>query len=157
MHGTRRSYARGCHCVLCRAANAAYSSTHRRPTGTVDASPARAHLEQLGALGVGYRQAAALAGVAASVVYNVRAGLVTRLHPSTATRLLAARSGPARGAVVPATKTWRFVDSLEREGYTHREIAFHLGNTSQQLHFHPRRVRVASALRVAQLYERIAR
>ena len=155
-HGTRRSYAAGCRCVLCRAANAAYVAGHRTATGSVDAAAVRAHLAQLAACGVGYRQVAAQTGVAASVVSAVRAGRVPRLQPATATRLLQARAILAHGALVPGTRTWRFVDSLRREGYTHRELAFHLGNASQQLQFARRRVRVASALRVASLYERIA-
>jgi hypothetical protein len=56
---------------------------------------------------------------------------------------------------VPATKTWRQIDSLSREGFTDREIAFHLGARSQQLQLAPRRIRVTSALRVQQLYARI--
>ena len=106
-------------------------------------------------MGLGVRQVAALTTVAPSVVRNVRSGRVTTLRPSTLARLLAAPPSLARGALVAATKTWRAIDSLHREGYTSRELAFHLGAQSQQLQFAPRQVRVTSALRVQTLYERI--
>jgi len=152
-HGTRRCYTHGCRCVACRDANAAATREHRaRPVGTVDAAPARQHLAALRALGIGYRRAAHLARVAPATAQRVLAGTVSRLKPATAARLLATRPVLALGATVAGTKTWRFVDSLRREGFTHREIAFRLGAHSQQLQLH-RRVRVRSALKVAQLYQ----
>lgn len=154
-HGQRRAYSAGCRCVGCRAANAAYSAAHRVPIGTIDAAPVRVHLSQLQRLGVGYRTIARQTGVSASVVSSVLSGAAAQLRPSTAARLLLARPSVARGAFVPATRTWRHVDSLRREGYTRREMAYHLGAHSQQLQLGARLVRASTALRVAQLYERI--
>jgi hypothetical protein len=120
----------------------------------VDAGPVRAHVAQLVALGLGLRQIAQLADTGTQVIQRILAGQ-RRIAPRTAARLLPVRACLAHGATVAGTKTWRFVDSLEREGYTRREIAWHLGAHSQQLQLH-RRVRVSTALRVAQLHARLA-
>jgi hypothetical protein len=139
--------------VQCRAANSAYA--HRSPVGTVDAAPARAYLVQLAQIGLGSAQVAALAHVSRLTVRRVRRGTLTRLRPSTAAALLAVRPVLAAGAIVPGTRTHRFLDSLRREGFTRRSIAFQLGARSQQLQLHSR-VRVASALRVAAFYNLVA-
>jgi hypothetical protein len=65
------------------------------------------------------------------------------------------RPALAHGALVAGTKTHRFIDSLCREGFTRRELAFRLGARSQQLQLH-RKVRVSSALAVQTLYQRLA-
>lgn len=155
-HGTRGAYAAGCHCTPCRAANAAYVAAHRAPAGLVDAGPARAHLAALAALGLGYRQSAQLAGVAPSTTRAVLAGTLPTIRPTTAARLLTVRPVLAPGALVAGTKTWRYVDSLKREGFTLRELGYRLGAQSQQLQYAARRVRVASALKVARLYASLA-
>jgi len=156
LHGARRAYRAGCRCVQCRAANAAYVAARRAsPVGLVDATPARIYLRQLAALGVGLDHAAQASGVSLTILKRVRSGRQARIRPATVAAILAVRPTLARGAVVAGTKTWRYVDSLEREGYTRREIAFDLGARSQQLQLH-RRVRVSTALRVAALYARIA-
>jgi hypothetical protein len=149
------SYSLGCRCVACRAAHAAYGLACRRcPVGSVDAAPVRAHLEQLRAGGLGVRQLGKLGGVSARHVGRILLGQVEQLRPATAAALLGVRPVLARGALVPGTRTHRFLDSLGREGFTRRELAFHLGAACQQLQFR-RRVRVSSALRVAMLYNRI--
>jgi len=154
-HGTRRAYRSGCRCLRCRDANAQATRNHRAaPLGTVDASPARLHLAQLQAAGLGYRQIARLAGCASVTVRRVLAGC-PQLRPATAARLLSVRPILAHGATVPGTKTHRQIDSLHREGFTRREIAFRLGSLSQQLQLHLR-VRVRSALKVAQLYHHLS-
>jgi len=149
-HGTRSTYAHGCRCLPCRAANAAYSAARRHaPPPALDLAALRSHLADLRARGLGYRQLAALAHVAPATVRRTLAG--TRPHPATAAALQAIPPILAHGCTVPGTKTWRYLDSLRREGYTHRELAFRLGARSQQLQLHPR-VRVRSALKVSQLH-----
>jgi hypothetical protein len=142
--------------VPCRAALAQYKRDRRlHPTGTVDASSARAHLAQLQARGIGARQLGKLAGISSRHVARVLAGRVARLRPATAARLLSVRPVLARGASVAGTRTHRFLDSLRREGFTHRSIAFRLGAHSHQLQL-SRRVRVSSALKVAAVYALLA-
>lgn len=140
---------------MCRAANAAYVATHRRRV-SVAALESRAHLQSLESAGIGVRQVAALSGVSRSTVAAVRDGTRTQLHPSTAARLLATAPVRASGALVKATTSWRFIDSLEREGYTRRELAWHYGHRSQQLSFGRRKMRGATVAKVAALYARLA-
>jgi len=142
--------------VVCRAANAAYVAAHREPTGLVDARPVRAHLEQLEALGLGVRQVARLSGVAPSRVWAVRTGTRRLVRPSTAARLLGVAAIPAPGALVAATTSWRRIDSLQREGFTRREIGWSLGARSQQLQLGRRHVRASTAARIAATYARLA-
>lgn len=155
-HGTRRNYLHGCRCTVCRAANAAYVATQRRcPTGSTDATAARTHLASLARAGLGSRQLAHLAGLSRSTIRAVLDGTSASLRPATAATLLGLAPILAHGTRVPGTKTHRFLDSLRREGFTRREIAFHLGARSQQLQLH-HTVTVRSALRVATLYSRLA-
>jgi hypothetical protein len=154
-HGTRRAYVAGCRCTKCRAGNAAAVAAYRRqPAPLVPAAPVVSHLQQLHALGLGARQIARLASLGAQVITRLLTGRQTRLRAETAAKLAAVRPTLAHGATVPGTKTWRFVDSLEREGYTRRQIAFALGAQSQQLQLR-RRVTVATALKVATVYARL--
>jgi hypothetical protein len=122
----------------------------------VDAGPARAHLVQLAALGVGYRRAAQLAGVAVSTIRRIRAGRVTTIKARIAARIIATAASLARGCAVTGTRTWRFVDSLLREGFSRRALAIRLGHRAQQLSLSHRRVRVRSALRLEALYTHLA-
>jgi hypothetical protein len=154
-HGSRPSYVAGCRCTPCRAGNAATVAAYRQqPAPLLDAGPILAHLHQLHALGLGARQIARLAGLGAQVIRRLTTGQQTRLRAATAAALLGVRPTLARGARVPGTRTWRFVDSLEREGFTRRQVAFALGAKSQQLQLQ-RRVTVATALKVATVYARL--
>lgn len=175
-HGDRRTYRRGCRCLLCRAANAAYEAA--RAAGKVGHAPdlvsadkAREHLRCLRAKGVGYRQAARLAGLSPQLVAHVRAGRVDRIRADTALRILAVKPALARGQVVPAWRTWLLLDSLLREGYTRAALGFRLGCRGGHLRIAgklkrpatagpdvspPRRnVRVKTALKVRRLWHAI--
>jgi hypothetical protein len=142
--------------VACRAANARYSSEHRTPTATIPALAARTHLEQLAALGIGIEQVSRLTGLAARWLREIRHGRIETLKATTAARILATTPTPADGALVRATRSWRFVDSLQREGYTRQIIAWHLGHTSQQLQYARRTIRQSSARSLASVYQRLA-
>jgi len=155
-HGERRAYARGCRCVACRAANAAYVQAHRVPLGLLAADAVRVHLQQLAAQGCGIRQIARHTGVSAQTVAGIRSGRRRLLRASTATRLMAATSDVAPGALVAATKSWRFLDSLKREGFTRRALAWHLGARSQQLQLAKRSIRAHTAQLIAKLYHKLA-
>jgi hypothetical protein len=154
-HGLR-AYRRGCRCVVCRVEGAAYQAHARGgQLAAVDASPARQHLQQLAALGVGTRQAARLSGLSRAHVVRIATGQQRAIAPDTAAAVLAIRPQLAHGSIVPGVTTWRQIDSLEREGYSRRDLARLLGSRAQQLQLH-RHVRVRSALRVARLYDALA-
>jgi hypothetical protein len=102
------------------------------------------------------RQIATLARVSPSTVAALVAGTLVTLGAAAAARLLACPPRPAPGALVAATRARRALDSLRRDGYTQREIAWHLGARSQQLQVARRRIRVRTAVRIARVYERLA-
>jgi hypothetical protein len=134
----------------------------------------RTHLLDLQARGVGSAHVARLARVSRWTVRRVRAGTVTRLRPATAARLRQVAPVLALGSLIASTRTHRFLDSLVREGFTHRAIAQRLGGICQQLQLNthpvpahrrraptphgptPRRVRVSTAHRVERLYNAVA-
>jgi len=147
-------YRRACRCVVCRAGHAAYVAARRRAAPSdADCEPARVHLRQLQALGLGTRQIARQAGVSRATVLGVLRGGSSR--PAIVAKLLAARPVLAPGVVIVGTVPWRSIDSLQREGYTRRDVARLLGSRSQQLQLH-RHLTVRSALRIARLYDALA-
>lgn len=159
-HGTRASYRRGCRCLQCRAANANYERrrqiiSYPDPAELVDAELAVLHLEALRAQGVGYRQAAKLAGVSPQLVSEIRGGQRLLVRADIASRILGMPAVLAHGQRVTAWRTWRFLDSLKREGFPKGELARRLGLQSPQLQLHSRHVRVKNALRVKRLWQRI--
>jgi hypothetical protein len=103
---------------------------------------------------MGARQIARRARTSTATIKALTTGRQRALRSTTAAQLLAVRPTLAHGCIVAGTKTWRFVDSLEREGYTRRQIAWSLGAQSQQLQL-ARKVRVSTALRVSALYDRL--
>ena len=145
----------------CRAANAAYvrqrraGSVYPNPAELVDAVLAEMHLSKLKAQGVGYRQAANLAGLSPQLVADVRSGRKTRIRADTNARILNIPAVLAHGQVVTGWRTWRLLDSLKREGFTQTRIARHLGASAPQLQIQRRHIRVRTALRVRVLYRRI--
>lgn len=169
IHGTRQYYrSRRCRCTPCRAANAAYESSRRvqqpNTAEVVDARESSLHLTRLRGQGVGYRQAARLAGLSDTLVSDVRAGRLTHILASTAQRILAVRAILAHGQTVTGWRTARLLDSLQREGYRNGEILRRLGarrlpgqldTPSEGEPAHHQRVRVRSALRVRLLWQAI--
>lgn len=158
-HGDRRTYrSLGCRCVKCRAANAAYERarctvSYPDPGEQVDAAPVVAYLATLRSHGVGYKQAATLAGVGTRFVKNVRLGRHHTVRADLATRMLGIQPVLAHGQQVTAWRTWRFLDSLLGEGYSHTALALFLG--VPQLRLDRRVVTVRTALRVKGLWQRI--
>jgi len=80
-HGTRRRYQRGCDCLPCRAANAAYVTRYRRDAvpslhSRIDAGHAKKRVRQLKAEGFTDGMIAAALGV---TQFNLRGTTVTRL------------------------------------------------------------------------------
>ena len=90
-HGTVARYRTGCGCVPCRAASAAYRKTIReQPPQLVDPGPARQHIAQLAAMGVGWKRVAALARLTPSTVSSVLYDRPTRPRSARISRYTAA-------------------------------------------------------------------
>jgi hypothetical protein len=163
-HGELASYRRGCRCVPCKAASARYRAELRRkgaacvypdPSEQLPAARAELRLAELRARGVGYRQAARLAGLSDRFVLEVRAGKVATVRADTMSRILAIPFALAHGQHVMGWRTARLLDSLEREGYTKTRIAHALGRRSRSLQIGRRRCTVKNALRVRTLWNRV--
>lgn len=140
-HGTRSRYVKGCRCEACRAANTAYAVARyrelklgRAPRGDlVDAAPARRHLLKLSREGVGRRAAANAAGLAISVVFEVRSGGKQKIRRGTAEKILAVTGAAKLGAaLVDGKATMRRLEQLQKMGLSKSEIARRLGSKGKQ-------------------------
>lgn len=153
-HGSRAKYvAERCRCALCRAANA----TYRRQAAEarlVDARPAREHLEQLGAAGVGLRTVAERSGVARSTLQAVVAGQ-RRLSRTVAAAILGVDDGPPATVIVDATATRQLIDRMAAAGFTRQRQADELGVRGQLLPPGRQAVTLARAEAVAALARRV--
>jgi len=121
----------------------------------IDASTARAHLERLRGLGVGYQQAAKLSGVSRSSVSAIRSGRAVRVRPETEAAILAVRPVLARGALVNSYATRRLVRALEAEGFTKIEIVRRLGLRGRTLRVE-NRITVRKALKMRALWAQVS-
>lgn len=171
-HGYARYRLDKCRCRRCRAACSAYRRqvTMRTTAGTwnpwVDAEPARAHVRELGAVGIGYKQVAKVAGVARTTVtkllHGTRGGPPTkRLRPETAAAILAVQPTPATFAPlarVDAAGTQRRIQALTCLGWSLTAQATEVGGTCKNYHalmYRPR-VSAATAALVRALYDRLS-
>lgn len=116
-HGLRSTYQQGCRCLPCRAANAAYHGTALVPAHT-----ARAYLVELEARGLGVRRVATLSGVSATHVQRIRSGRIAQVRAETEACILAVKSLPAYGALVPSWPARRLIQNLEREGFSRNAL-----------------------------------
>jgi hypothetical protein len=170
-HGTRPAYVRDqCHCIKCRAANAAASRGRNRDRAYgrwapyVPADAVRAHIAALRAAGIGRLQIAALSGVDAShlrVIANGRAGrLQQRVRAHTAARVLAVQADEANQApncTIDATGTRRRLQAMVALGWPLAWLAERLGRHSTNLRrsLSSEQVSVRTAADVAELYEQL--
>lgn len=129
-HGERVRYMQGCRCMLCRAANSRYETERAalrrigQGNGLVPADRARRHVEKLSRAGVRRRSVAAAAGVAASIIADIRKGERTQIRRDTERRILAVDAGAVAGkGLVDAGPTWRLIDQMVADGYTKYQIA----------------------------------
>jgi len=156
-HGTRARYVSGrCRCDDCRRANREYARGRSRsePNGLVDAEPARAHLLELSANGIGRRAVAAACDVALSVLQDVRTGRKPRIRAETSRRILAVDAGAmADHGIVSARDTRKALAELRHAGLTKREIAERLGSraATPSLQLTRPRVTAINALKVRRL------
>jgi hypothetical protein len=104
----------------------------------VPAGPARAHVQALGQAGIGWRRAAALAGVSTGAVSKLLYGgpgarePARRIRPATAAAILAVRPGARNlggSALVDVTGTHRRLQALVATGWSQAKLATRLGMT----------------------------
>lgn len=108
----------------------------RYDSGLVDVAPVREHLLILGEFGIGYKRAAALAGVGVTAVRNVIWGrqdpgprkgeMLRRIKRENAERILAVKpdiSLLAPGHPIPARGTHRRIQALVARGWSQSKIA----------------------------------
>ncbi|SDD43005.1 hypothetical protein [Auraticoccus monumenti] len=146
-HGTRLAYVLDkCRCRPCRDAVRVYESArsrriaYGRPGSLVDADPVRAHLKDLSAQGMGWKRAAAAAGVANGTVYAILYGKLLsqpdhpehrpprkRVRRDIAEKLLAVQVTLAAGALVDGTGTRRRLQALVAIGWSMSELGRRLG------------------------------
>lgn len=137
-HGTRAAYVRGCRCLPCRAANAAYAAHRQRMTAygrpatdMVDAEPVRAHVHRLMAAGMGRRTIMAKSqtssGQMSKLLGHGKHPGTRRMHADTARRLLDVRLELAPSTPVDATGTLRRLRALVAVGWPQSELAWRLG------------------------------
>jgi hypothetical protein len=169
-HGSYAKYViERCGCDDCAAANRAYenrrSRAMRRPDEVwapyVPAGPARRHLADLAAAGVGLKQVAKVSGLGHGVLSKIvygdaarRQAPSKRIRQSTAQRILAVTAADlAGGAKIDAAPTWALIDQLTAAGYTKTWIAQHIGRTLNNLRRRPQ-VTATTATAVADLHRR---
>jgi len=147
-HGERRFYLRGCRCLLCRAANARDKAT-RHTRALVDAAPVTQRLQALQADGIGYRRVAALTGLNANRLQEIRRGNVAFTTCRTAEKILSLPSTvtPSLWSRIPAAPTKRMMKWLAAEGFTLAAIAARIGARPRS-----QTITVRVAARVARLY-----
>lgn len=140
-HGTRAKYVvEKCRCDECREANrvAAAERTRLKAYGRyesyIDAAPARAHVNALGAQGMGWKRVARAAGLSPSTVWKLMYGDPSRnrepnkrVKRVTADAILGVELDLAPGAKVDATGTRRRLQGLVTLGYSQSKLAERLG------------------------------
>ena len=164
-HGTRNAYTLdGCRCPACGLARSLYQEHlhHRRMNGQsdyVDAAPARARLAELRAAGIGTRRISAVTGVSRSALRELAGGAFSRVHRSTAQRIMQAALTPAEHALVPAVGAARRVRALIAVGWSVSRVAAAAGVDRQaldpMLDDDARQILAATAQAIAVAYDRL--
>lgn len=155
-HATRPCYQAGCRCLPCRAANAAYAVERARDPlpGWTTPYDAQAYLLTLQAKGIGYRQAAQLAGMSAATVKAIRNGDRTRILTRHHEAIVSIPPYPALGARLTSKRAKHLLLSLQSEGFTLQAIARKLGLRPAQLQLHPT-ITVKRSLQVQALWRKL--
>lgn len=142
-HGTRACYVHDkCRCPDCRQAGADYGRERARRLAEeaygarssryVDADPVRQHLHALSRQGMGWKRAAAAAGVSTSTVCGILYGFPgraprRRIARHTAEALLAVTYHPTATTIVDGIGTRRRLQALVAIGWTQSSLATQLG------------------------------
>jgi hypothetical protein len=165
-------YTAGCRCGPCTTANREDAARrdrlklYGRWNGLVDAAPARAHLAELSAQGIGWKRAALLAGLSTGAVSKLLYGgpgcraPSKRVRPETEAAILAVRprrEDLAPSALVDATGTRRRLQALAAAGWPLARLAARLGWERGNLGavMRQRKVTAVTAARVRELYDEL--
>lgn len=170
-HGLTGYKQHRCRCDVCRAASRAHAKKRYRQIGygtwnpLVDAEPARTHVRQLMADGLGFKRVAALAGVSVSTVSTLLYGKpgrnpTARLRPEVAAKLLQVQADlDSKSAARPtdATGTRRRLQALVAAGWPQEQLANRLGMTQTNFGrmLSGRQVFVRTARAVIALYDEL--
>lgn len=168
-HGRDRYVIDKCRCGTCRQSNREYvrwlSKQHAygRPR-YVDATPAREHLRELMAAGMGHRRISHIAevphGTVSKLLYGNYHGRPPskRIRQQTADRLLAVRLDLADAVPVPSVGTRRRLRALVAIGWSMSKLAERLGvqpgNFGPLIHSRERITR-STATAVSELYDQL--
>lgn len=161
--GTRVRYYAGCRCRACKAANSSYERERQAArargegNGLVCAAAARAHLAWLSTQGVGRRQAADAAKVAASTVFKVIDGERLKIRAQSARRILAVTpAAAADGALIDGGPTWVLLDELIADNYSRARLATEIaGRPLVALQIARDKVTVRTAEIIRRAYDRL--
>jgi hypothetical protein len=123
--------------------------------GTV-INAARAHLVELQSAGVGYRQAAKLAGVSIQTVQDIRSGRVRKFKTETIEAVLGVRVKLAPGALVNAYATRRLIRALKLEGFSEAEIARRVGLRRGRIEWEGKSITVRNAQKIEALWREVS-
>lgn len=142
-HGTYACYVLDrCRCEPCANANSTYKAervrqqAYGRWNGLVDADPARQHVRDLMAQGMGLKRIVAVSGVAQGVLWKLMYGKPKadgsrtpsrRITPGVEQRILATQLDLAGGAIVDSTGAVRRIQALVALGWSLSKIAGRLG------------------------------
>lgn len=124
-HGLRKTYASGCHCVLCKRANADYQA-RRDAFGPylVSAERARKHLRRLKGT-VGLVTVADITGIHIVRLGAIRSGKTRSIRPERERVILNVDANAAD--IVSAKEVHRMTKELLKEGFTHRSLGERMG------------------------------
>lgn len=161
-HGDRLRYMAGCRCFDCRRSNTAYEASRKLAraagdwNGMVPADKARAHLQQLSAIGVGRRAVAAAGDVSATILANIIAGRRVNIRARTERAILQVNAAAAADhARVDAKATWKMLNALIADGHTKGSLALRLGSNTPILQLQKDFVTVRSAHLVERMYDQL--
>ncbi|MFJ9448197.1 hypothetical protein ACIRRH_41235 [Kitasatospora sp. NPDC101235] len=161
-HGFTRYVTDGCRCYTCGWARHQYQvrlntlKANDQWQPYVDAAPARTHLQQLQAQGLGLRRIQELSGVDRASLQKILHGR-SKIRPATARAILRTRpalNDYAPAAIIDATGTTRRLQALVAAGWPFAYLAARLGRTRGNFSSLLRRARVQAhtARAVCDLY-----
>jgi hypothetical protein len=162
-HGTYVAYVIDrCRCELCRDANRRYNLARRNSLepAYVGAGPARDHVRELMAAGVGLKTIAKRSGVPHGTLSKLVYGIPgrppsKRVRRQTLERLLTVSpADAAAGARVDAAATWKLIDEMVAAGAPKSRIAEALGQSGPGLQLGRDTVAARNARAVADLHRR---
>lgn len=127
--------------------------------GLIDAKRARDHLRALSRRGIGRDTVADIAGVAVTVINDIRSGAKKQIRASTERALFRVTTEAVNdGSVyVDARPTWKLIERLTARdvGFTKAEIARRLGYGVAALQFRKKKIKPATARKVRRFYDSI--